>query len=119
LDRQPGLAQAARRGDRPARRAPAGGDAMRTERLEWDGSDAGAFARSLRAAAASSPELPERVAAIIADVSERGDEALAELTQRFDATEAAPPSLRIPRGELDAAAERINPELLDALMLAA
>ncbi len=92
---------------------------MRTERLEWDGSDAGAFARSLRAAAAPSPELPERVAAIIADVSERGDEALAELTQRFDATEAAPPSLRIPRGELDAAAERINPELLDALMLAA
>ena len=92
---------------------------MRVKRLEWDGSDAAVFARSLRAAAAPSPELPERVAAIIADVAERGDAALEELTARFDATEEAPPSLRVARAELDHAVERIDPELRDALMLAA
>ena len=54
---------------------------------------------------------------ILAAVKAGGDEAVAELTQRFDGV--VPPSLRIPPEEIAAAAEQVSPELRTALEEAA
>ena len=63
-------------------------------------------------------ELPvEAVRGIIADVRARGDEALLELTERFDGVR--PDSLRVGREEMEAAVAGLEPEVLAALELAA
>ncbi len=56
------------------------------------------------------------VRSIIADVRERGDAALLELTERFDG--AAPASLTVAPGEIARAAARTSPEVRDALAAA-
>jgi histidinol dehydrogenase len=56
--------------------------------------------------------------AIIADVAERGDEALVELTKRFDRVDIAAAGLRVTAGELDAAAAACAREARDALIFA-
>jgi histidinol dehydrogenase len=55
----------------------------------------------------------EEVRAILRAVRERGDDALRELTARFDGTELG--DIRVPAGDLAAALERIPAELRDAL----
>ncbi|MBC7952951.1 MAG: histidinol dehydrogenase [Rhodospirillaceae bacterium] len=60
------------------------------------------------------------VAAIIADVRARGDEALIEYTKRFDRlTELTPATLHISAAEVDAAVAQVPAELIAALELAA
>lgn len=59
----------------------------------------------------------EAVRAIIAAVRERGDEALRELTERFDGCE--PASLTVEPGEIAEAAARTPPEVREALAAAA
>ena len=59
----------------------------------------------------------QAVRAILADVRDRGDEAVRELTERFDG--AAPTSLRIDPDEVDAALARIEPGVRTALEVAA
>lgn len=59
----------------------------------------------------------EAVAAILADVAERGDEALRELTERFDGVALS--NLRVPTDEIDAALRTIDSELRTALESAA
>jgi histidinol dehydrogenase len=60
------------------------------------------------------------VAGIIADVIKRGDEAVLELTNKFDGRNAAAMAdLSLGPAELKAAFERIDPELKDALKMAA
>ncbi len=54
---------------------------------------------------------------ILADVRARGDEALADLTERFDGVR--PPHLRVPAEEIAAAPGALDPELRDALERAA
>ncbi|MCU1485888.1 MAG: histidinol dehydrogenase [Actinomycetia bacterium] len=54
---------------------------------------------------------------ILADVRARGDEAVRDLTEKFDGTR--PGDLRVPPGELDAALARIPAELREALTVAA
>ncbi len=66
-------------------------------------------------ASASSGPL-EAVRAIIADVRERGDAALRELTERFDG--AAPANLTVKPDEITQAAARTPPEVRDALAAA-
>lgn len=56
------------------------------------------------------------VRSIIAEVRERGDRALFELTARFDGVELS--SLAVPREDLDAAVEALDPEVRGALELA-
>ncbi|MEE3354201.1 MAG: histidinol dehydrogenase [Actinomycetota bacterium] len=56
------------------------------------------------------------VRSMLADVRARGDEAIRELTERFDGV--APASLRVDRMEMEAALERIDPEVGAALMVA-
>jgi histidinol dehydrogenase len=58
----------------------------------------------------------EAVRAILADVRARGDDALAELTERFDGVR--PPALRVPREELDGALDAVGPDVRSALELA-
>jgi histidinol dehydrogenase len=54
---------------------------------------------------------------ILADVQARGDEAVRDLTEKFDGTR--PTDLRVPPSELAAALERIPAELREALTVAA
>jgi len=61
-----------------------------------------------------------RVLEIIKAVRERGDAAVVELTQRFDALEVASMAdLILPRARLEQALERITPEQCEALEIAA
>ena len=57
------------------------------------------------------------VRSILADVRARGDEAVRELTERFDG--AAPTSVRVDRAEIEAALERVASEVTTALAVAA
>ena len=62
----------------------------------------------------------ERVLEIIKAVRERGDAAVVELTQRFDALEVASMAdLILPRARLEQALERITPAQREALEIAA
>lgn len=54
------------------------------------------------------------VRAILADVRRRGDDAVRELTRRFDGVDIG--DLLVPRSELTAALDRIRPELREALV---
>lgn len=59
----------------------------------------------------------DAVREILADVRARGDDAIVELTERFDGVR--PASLSVPRGEWDAALGRLEPALRQALEAAA
>jgi histidinol dehydrogenase len=74
-----------------------------------------AFLGSKREAAA---DVEAAVRAIIADVAARGDEALLELTRKFDRVDLAATGLRVTAAELDAAHAACDRCALDALALA-
>ena len=59
------------------------------------------------------------VAAIIAEVRARGDEALVALTAQFDRVAIEASQLRIPASEIDAAVAAVPQELMAALDVAA
>jgi len=64
-------------------------------------------------------EVEQTVLGIIADVRERGDAAVLELTRRFDRLEAAAVAeLEVSEDEIDAAFERVDEADVEALMLA-
>jgi histidinol dehydrogenase len=92
---------------------------MRVTRRQWDGSDEAALASELRAGIEAPGGLREDVAEIIEQVRSRGDEAVLELTARFDATESSPESIRVGSGEIDAALAGADPDLVAAMKLAA
>ncbi|WP_375449935.1 histidinol dehydrogenase [uncultured Devosia sp.] len=58
------------------------------------------------------------VAAIIADVRQRGDDAVVELTNRFDRAGVTTQTLRFTADEIDAGAARVTPEVTAALQFA-
>lgn len=65
-------------------------------------------------------EVSETVARVVADIADRGDEALLEYTARFDRLEVADAAdLEVPRERLERALERISPEHREALEFAA
>ncbi|MBF0680106.1 MAG: histidinol dehydrogenase [Devosia sp.] len=66
----------------------------------------------------SSQEVGDTVAAIIADVRARGDEAVVELTNKFDRANVTAETLRFTQDEIDAAAASVSPEVIAALQLA-
>ena len=88
-----------------------------------DSADAGFLAQLDRLTAwePSQDEAIERsVAAILADVRRRGDEALLEYTSRFDRLDApGPHALEIGAGELQAALDGLDPSMREALETAA
>ncbi len=65
------------------------------------------------------PEVDDAVATIIADVRERGDAAVLELTERFDRMTLTANQLAFSADEIDAAVERVPEEEREALELAA
>lgn len=52
---------------------------------------------------------------ILDDVRERGDEALIELTEKFDGVRLAPGALSVTRQEMEGAAQSVDPDFLAAL----
>jgi histidinol dehydrogenase len=78
-----------------------------------------AFARLVRDRRESDDDVARDVALIIDDVRNRGDAALAELTERFDGHTLGANGWRIPADECHEAFENLNPELRAALELAA
>ncbi|WP_438957399.1 histidinol dehydrogenase [Cognatiyoonia sp.] len=77
------------------------------------------FAALLSAKREDAPDVDETVAAIIADVRDRGDAAVLELTAKFDRLELAAEGLRFSEAEIDAAAAQVSDEEWAALELAA
>jgi len=84
-------------------------------RLDLRGSSGDLRGRLPRPAAQVEPPI-EEVRALLADVRERGDEALRELTARFDRAEID--DLRVPPAEVAAALDAIDPALRAALEVA-
>jgi histidinol dehydrogenase len=56
---------------------------------------------------------------ILEEVRERGDEALVDYTQKFDGCDLTPDGLRVPIDERDAAADQVDPQIVEALKGAA
>ena len=79
---------------------------------------ASAFAAFLAAKRELDADVDAAVAKIIADVRERGDAAVIELTKRFDRLDLTPGTMRVPAAEIAAAAKSASPVALDALRLA-
>jgi histidinol dehydrogenase len=76
------------------------------------------FQEFLGAKREASQDVEQAVRAIIADVLARGDQALIELTQKFDRVDAAKLGLRIAPNEIERAAADCHGEARDALELA-
>ncbi|MDX2308154.1 MAG: histidinol dehydrogenase [Hyphomicrobium sp.] len=66
-----------------------------------------------------STEVDDTVRAIIADVRARGDEALIDLSRRFDEVDLGKLGIRVTAAEVDAAVAKCSAEALDALHFAA
>src|SRR5690606_35971615 len=116
--RQPRRPQASGRRGGHARRTSAGGDPrMRVERLDWDGTAPGEMAARLRGLVPSPAEVTADVEAILAQVRARGDAALADLAERFG--EPAPAVLRVDPEAVSAAPGMLEPEVREALRVAA
>ncbi|WP_386683027.1 histidinol dehydrogenase [Loktanella sp. R86503] len=77
------------------------------------------FQALLSAKREDSPDVDDAVAAIIADVRERGDQALIDLTAKFDRLTLTADKLRISTAEVDAACAEVSTEDRAALELAA
>jgi histidinol dehydrogenase len=77
-----------------------------------------AFAAVLAARREADADVGETVAAILAEVRERGDAALLDYTERFDHVRLAPGELRFTRAEIEAARAEVAPEVLAALVRA-
>ena len=60
----------------------------------------------------------EEVAEILAEVRERGDDAVLDFTERFDKAELAPDQLRVDARELEASVGVLEPAVLDGLRTA-
>ena len=78
-----------------------------------------AFADLLAAKRETGADVDDVVRAIIADVRDRGDAALIELTMRFDGIDLAAAGIRVSEDELAAEAGRVDGETRAALELAA
>lgn len=90
--------------------------------VRLDTSDPGfeaAFQVLLQGARETTARVDGPVAAILADVRARGDDALVEATARFDRVTLTAATLRVPADEIDAAVAGIPEELAAALDLAA
>ncbi|WP_099863888.1 histidinol dehydrogenase [Pararhizobium haloflavum] len=77
------------------------------------------FAALLATKREVSQDVGDAVGAIIADVRTRGDDALKELTARFDGLDLDKVGIAVPQDEIDAAIDAVDARTLDALRLAA
>jgi histidinol dehydrogenase len=89
---------------------------MRQRRFEWEG--AKQTAAAIRSWAAMETD-PVDVGEIEAQVRQGGDQAVLDLTARFDATERPPQALRVEAGALAGALAGLDSRMRDSLLLAA
>ena len=61
------------------------------------------------------PQLISQVSSILDEVRRRGDDALVELTARFDGVQLQPSELRVNKVSLEAAASAVDPKVLHAI----
>ena len=78
-----------------------------------------AFTTLLNAKREDSPDVDIIVADVIADVRARGDEAVLELTEKFDRIKLTPGTMRVTADEVEEAASQVAPDVRAALELAA
>jgi histidinol dehydrogenase len=78
-----------------------------------------AFTTLLNAKREDSPDVDIIVADVIADVRARGDEAVLELTEKFDRIKLTPDTMRVTADEVEEAASQVAPDVRAALELAA
>jgi len=78
-----------------------------------------AFTMLLNAKREDSPDVDVIVADVIADVRARGDEAVLELTEKFDRIKLTPDTMRVTAAEVEEAASQVAPDVRAALELAA
>lgn len=90
---------------------------MKIERIDWNGTDAPAFAARLRKLASPQEEVAETVAEIVGSVRDRGNEALREIAERLG--EEAPESWRVDPDAIAAAPGLLDSDVREALRLAA
>jgi histidinol dehydrogenase len=76
------------------------------------------FSAFLAAKREAAPDVEQAVRAIIAEVVARGDDALIDLTKKFDRVDLSKTGLRVSAAELDAATAACDKAALDALKLA-
>lgn len=79
----------------------------------------GRFAAFLTTKREVSADVNDVVRAIIEDVRARGDAALAEYSLRFDGVDFSSIGMRVTEDEISAAVAKVEPEVMDALKLAA
>lgn len=79
----------------------------------------GRFAAFLTTKREVSADVNDVVRAIIEDVRVRGDAALAEYSLRFDGVDFSSIGMRVTEDEITAAVAKVEPEVMDALKLAA
>jgi len=90
------------------------------KRLDAQSGDFGEqFAGVLSAKRESDVDVNQTVAEILADVAKRGDQALVEHTNRFDRQNLTASNLVIGADEIEAATREVDPDLLEALEIAA
>jgi histidinol dehydrogenase len=77
------------------------------------------LARELRGEPGRDEALRNLVGGIIADVRQRGDEALVEYTRKLDCENFGLADLRVPPAEIEAAMEEVPESLIEALTIAA
>ncbi len=88
-------------------------------RLDSQSADfASRFAALLTTTRETAEDVEQAVRGIIADVRARGDQALIELTERFDRIDLSKTGLRVSAAELDGAAAACDRRAIDALTLA-
>jgi histidinol dehydrogenase len=92
---------------------------MRIERFDWDGTDPRGLAGEIRGLQPPLAEVSDAVAEIVTAVRVRGDEAVAELEERFAGAAPDPRRLPIPESDVRSALERLDPETRTALETAA
>lgn len=78
-----------------------------------------AFAELVASRREADSDVDAAVSEILAAVRARGDDAVIELTRRFDRIELTPKIMAVPAGEVEAAAKVCDRETLEALKLAA
>jgi histidinol dehydrogenase len=79
---------------------------------------AGRFRAFLATKRETAADVEASVRAIIADVADRGDAALIDLTRKFDRVDLAPAGLKVSAGEIEGAHSACDPRALAALVLA-
>ena len=92
---------------------------MRIERFDWDGADARGLATRIRELQPPLGEVADPVRAIVAAIRADGDSALVEIESRFANGVIDAGSIEQPQEAMASALSRLEPELIEAMELAA